>query len=46
MDENTPYNQYVSDLGQYQSFPQMQNLLHLFAIMNLGDHLAEALDAK
>ena len=46
MDGQTPLSQYMMDLGTYQSFPQMQNLLHLFAIMDMGDHLAEALEDK
>jgi len=36
----------MTDLGTYHSFPQMENLLHLFAIMNMGDHLAEVLEEK
>jgi len=46
MSEDTPLNQFMTDLGTYQSFPQMENLLHLFANMNMGDHLADALEDK
>ena len=40
------FSQYEYDLGYLTSFPQLQNLCHMFAIRDMDEHLTEALENK
>jgi len=42
-EDDAPFEHFAGCMGRFTSFPQMQNLVHLFAIADLGEQIDEAL---